>query len=511
MRFAILCFVASTSIATGAGAAGGERVRSAELASPAALRSVGAALTMSPDGTIWLSWVEPGEGAARAAKSAEHHHGAPAGPAVVSTLRFATFDAARATWNEPRTIANDDTVTTSSADFPQLAIAGDGSVFAVWTDGRGGARISTSHDRGASWSAPAPWAPESIGVEKFSFARLADGRVLAAWLDGRGRASGVKVQQLFTRIVGDEYEHDQLVDASVCDCCQTTLTPFLDGGALLGYRGRTTDEIRDIDVARLRRGKWTEPRRLNADEWKINACPINGPRLSSDGSRVAAAWFTGAGSESRVLVSYSADAGATWLAPLRIDRGHPVGHVDTLLLRDGAIVATWLETDGSLWLRRITPEFSATEPVQLAAPGVVAVRSVPRMALLRDYAGGRTSAEILLAYTRDGAESGVRSMLVTLPEGQLLAAERHCDCAPSAEELQGFAIRGVVVAVDPAANSVRVKHAEVPGVFEAGAHDFTIAPLDLADVQPQRQFVAHIQRRDARWRLYDIRLLESAR
>ena len=267
------------------------RIAIEEMAVAAARGSLGASLATTPDGELWLSWVEPappvpGTAPAPAAADSTHHHGAaPAGGP--HTLRFAKFDAPAKRWSPPRTIATGHGVPTSSADFPQLVSDGRGRAFALWHDGRGGAALSESADGGATWSTPAPWTRNGNPVEKFSLVRLADGRVLAAWLDGRVRSGGGKAQQLFARVLGTD--SDMLVDPSVCDCCQTTLAAFPDGGALLAYRGRTDQEVRDIRISRWHGGKWDEPRTLNNDDWRIAACPINGPRLASDGGRIAAA------------------------------------------------------------------------------------------------------------------------------------------------------------------------------------------------------------------------------
>lgn len=201
-----------------------------DVASPAGPRALGASLTTAPDGTVWLTWVEAAAEnlAAAAKKSGGHHHGAEpataATPTTPNTLRFSTFDAAAKKWSAARPIASRPDIPLSSADFPQLVIDGRGTATAVWTNGHGGALVSSSTDRGATWSAPAPWTSASTEVEKFSFVRLADGRVLAAWLDGRAKQPGAKTppEQLYARILGDST--DTLVDPSVCDCCQTTLT-----------------------------------------------------------------------------------------------------------------------------------------------------------------------------------------------------------------------------------------------------------------------------------------------
>lgn len=468
-----------------AAAADPSAMTATELATPAAERSVGPSFATGPDGTIWLSWVEGGRA------------GRP------NALRLARFDPAARAWDAAHAVVADGTVTTNPVDFPQLAVDGRGRTFALWTDGHGGAFFSTSDHAGATWRTPQPWVRDGHEVEKFSLARLADGRVLVAWLDGRARRAGGHVQQLYARILGAPENTDQRIDASVCDCCQTSLTPFLDGGARVAYRGRTADDVRDILTARYRGNAWDEPRLLNADDWRVNACPVKGPRVSSDGSRIAVAWFTAANNEPRVNVSFSPDAGERWLMPLRVDHGHPAGHVDTVLLRDSTLLVTWLEGDGSVWLRRVSPDFAVNGELELAGPHAAATAGVPRMVLRRDYAGGQAGAQVLVAFARGGG--GIRSVQVDVPEGQFLESERNCDCLPTPEQLSGFALRGTIVVA--AAGHVQVRHAEVPGVFPAGVHDFVTPTPVAALADAGRPFLARIARADGKWILYDVRFL----
>ncbi len=486
-----------------------------DVASPAGPRALGASLTAAADGTIWLTWVEaaPANLAAAAKKSAGHLHppapGADAPAARPNTLRFSTFTAATRTWSPARTIAARPDLPLSSADFPQLVVDGRGTATAVWTDGKGGALMSSSSDRGATWSPPTPWSRGSAHVEMFSFARLADGRVLAAWLDGRAKKSGdpKQPQQLYARILGDTSPTtDTLVDPSVCDCCPTTLTAFPDGGALLAYRGRTDTEVRDIRTARFRGKTWDEPRLLNHDDWRIAACPVNGPRLASDGGRVAAAWFTAADNDPRVLASFSPDAGTRFLLPLRFDRGKPLGRVDTLILRDGALLVTWLETDGSFWLRRVTPDFSLDEPVALAPPGALSAKTNPRLTLVRDYFAGTAPVQFLATFATDSA---LRTLLVTVPEGELLTAKGNCDCAPTPDQLVGYPIRGAAAALSPERGTLHVVHDELPGLFFAGTHEFHADPATLAAVKLGRRLFGRIEQRDGQWWLFDVRLAVS--
>ena len=272
-----------------------------------------------------------------------------------------------------------------------------------------------------------------------------------------------------------------------------------------GVHARTTEEVRDIRTARFNGRTWDEPRPLNNDDWRINACPVNGPRLANDRGRVAAAWFTAADNDPRVLASYSPDAGTRFLQPLRLDRGQPLGRVDTVILRDGALLVTWVEQDGSLWLRRVSPDFAAGEAVQLASADDGRVNGFPRLALVRDYAGGRTFAQCLVAYVREDAPATLHTSFITVPEGDLVSLTKDCDCAPTAEQLVGLPLRGTVVAVE--AGALLVRHGEIPGVLAAGAHHFQTAPEVLAAATVGREFFARAEARDGVWRVFDVRLL----
>ena len=480
------------------------RITVAEIPNPAVTaHASGSSLAVSPEGTAWLTWLE---------NNARH-----------TTLRFATFDAAAARWSAAHTIARGPDWLVNWADFPALTVDPEGRATAVWfvnhpapsgaattnRDHHGPgyrAFISRTTDAGTTWSPPVPLTNESASVEFVSLATLADGRVLAAWLDGRAKKTGGRMQQLFSRVLDSEGP-DLLVDPAVCDCCQTTLTAFPDGTALLAYRGRTGDEVRDIRVTRFRGRAWDQPRLLNSDDWRINACPVNGPQLASDGGRVVAAWFTVADRDPRVLASYSSDAGARFLMPLQISETKPAGRAATVLLHDGAFLVTWVDVAGSLWLRRVTPDFVATTPLRLAPAEQGKVKGFPRVALVSDYLGGKAPAQFLVAFTQEGTPA-LRTLLVTVPEGDLLEAEKNCDCAPTPEQLRGFSLRGVITGENAATATLQVRHFEVPGIFAEGPREFKVATALLGGaVQPGRQFLGRIEKRDGAWWLFDLRLI----
>ncbi len=473
---------------------------------PAAAGSLGSTFARTTDGTVYLSWLEEK-------------------PDDTTALRFARFDATAAKWSEPRTIASGRDWFVSSADFPALAAQNEGRLTAVWfvnqpapaTAAHSAASahqhhhnvfaawFSQSTDDGATWTAPALLTRESESVEFVSLQPLADGRVLAAWLDGRDKPAG-KPTQLYARIVGTDGP-DQLIDDSVCDCCHTALTAFPDGSALVAYRARREGEVRDIHTARFQANPdhWSAPHLLNADEWHINGCPVNGPQLASAGGHVAVAWFTAADNDARVLASTSPDAGARFLAPKRVDHGNPLGRVSTVLLRNGSQLVSWLE-GGPLpdhYIRLISP---AGELGAFALLGA-RVTGFPRITLLKDY--DPSPAELLVTYTDAAKPSAVKTIIVTLPDLSTLAG--RAPCTPCDEEdlnaVRGYPVKGIVTAADATAGTITVKHEEIPGIMRAMTMVFKVEPAALAQLGAGQSLLGRIEKRGRDWWLFNLKLL----
>jgi hypothetical protein len=246
-------------------------------------------------------------------------------------------------WSESRTIAEGDNLLVNWADFPALVALPDGALVAHWMvkDSPGSRaydiNISRSIDGGKTSSKPIVPHRDGTNTEHgfASMVPLTGGRVGAIWLDGRnfkeraGKANASSTNEMTLRHAttddrGQLYE-EMLLDSRVCDCCQTS-TALTSDGPIVVYRDRSEKEIRDISVVRFSKGRWTEPRTVNADGWEIHGCPVNGPSVSADGKRVAVAWFTATKETPRVKVVFSSDAGATFASPILVDEGRPVGH-----------------------------------------------------------------------------------------------------------------------------------------------------------------------------------------
>ena len=473
---------------------------------PVHANALGATVTMSLDGVAWLTWVEQ--------------------TGTKSALRFATYDATANAWSSASTIASGDHWSVDGPDSPALTVGSAGRATALWSirnptepraapaaqtslsDGHH-ARVAQTADGGRTWSAGAPLTRESNRVAFASLATLADGRVLAAWLDGRDATPGRPVTQLFARVVGVSGP-DTLIDPAVSEGCPTSLATFPDGSALLAYRGRTADEVRDIRAVRFAGGTWQPPHPVFHDGWKIAGDPDSGPQIAIDGGRVAAAWYTATHDAPRVLLSLSPDAGERFLSPLQLNAGPTMGRVAVSILHDGAMLVTSVDDRGELRLRRVSPDFVPAGEVRLTTNETGRIKGPPRAALLRDFLGGKTPAQLIVALVRDTQPTTLQTLLVSVPEGDLLEDERNCDCATAEEGLLGFSIRGVVLAVHPAASTVRVNHAALPGLFAAGEREFAVSKLiPLGADNAGRPFIGRIRRHDGGWQIFSLRVLPT--
>ena len=276
-------------------------------------------------------------------------------------LQFATFDGV--TWQTPITVAQGPDWLRNWADFPALVPVSEEVWYAHWLTRLPGGKyayhvqVACSSDGGRTWSQPQRLHDDASAVEHGFVSMVADGDagVVALWLDGRNtgsEANGAEMQLRSRRLaVSGAVSEEGLVDARVCDCCQTDMT-LTSSGPVAVYRDRAVNEVRDIVVARLLDGTWvSQP--LATDGWVIRGCPVNGPAIAARGDLLAVAWFTAA-DEPLVKVAISQDGGANFGAPVVVAAAGPLGRVDIDWLDGDRAVVSWLQGgEGQLQLRTV--------------------------------------------------------------------------------------------------------------------------------------------------------------
>ncbi len=371
-----------------------------QIATPAGDGSGEPNLSIDENGTVFLSWIEPaGEDADR--------------------LSFAVLDPGSGEWSTSRSVAEGSNWFVNWADFPSVIPMSDDRLAAHWLAKTGpdtyayGVNVSLSDDGGDTWGEPI--VPHVDGTETehgfVSMLPMADGSVSAVWLDGRemGGPDGsgdMTLRHGFIRPDGS-VDSGTLLDARVCECCQTSAARIPDG-QLVVYRDRSEAEIRDISIVSHRDGKWSDPRVLSNDGWEIYGCPVNGPSISADENRVAVSWFTGANAEPAVWLVLSDDSGETFEDPIRIDNGNPLGRVKVLMLPSSTFVIWMEQTDEGAQVQLGQLDRRGT----LVGSWVVADTSESRSSGFPQLVGD--SERVVLAWTDTGRPSTIRTAVISL-------------------------------------------------------------------------------------------------
>jgi hypothetical protein len=171
----------------------------------------------------------------------------------------------------------------------------------------------------------------------------------------------------------------------------------------VAYRDRRGDEVRDISVAWLAAGGWSEPAPVDPDGWRIEGCPVNGPAIDRCKGRLALAWFTMARDTARVKLAFSDDAGLEFGPAVRVDAGDPLGRVGVVLLEDGSALVSWLEVRGPgglFQVRAIGRKGELGKVTTVAQTSAARASGVPRMA--------RKGYRVLFAWTEASDPSQIR-------------------------------------------------------------------------------------------------------
>lgn len=263
------------------------------------------------------------------------------------------------TWTIPQEINRSSEWFVNWADFPSVIAQNGNAISAHWLKKIPGHTYSYNIEVASAksnWNDIVTPHTDNTATEHgfVSMIPHSDSTFLSIWLDGRNM-EGVHgghdshgdlstAMTLRSAVLSHNLEllEEAEIDASVCECCGTSAVRVEDG-FLVAFRNRSSEEIRDIYTSKLTKKGWSKPLPVHDDNWKIAACPVNGPSLSALNSKVAVAWYTAARDTSKVLLSTSENSGSNFGLPLRIDKGSPLGRVDVQLLPNGQTFVSWLE------------------------------------------------------------------------------------------------------------------------------------------------------------------------
>jgi hypothetical protein len=345
---------------------GAQTLKVEPVANPAPIGSVEAHWATAQDGSLLLSWIEPLNGGSYA-------------------LRYAIRRGGQ--WSEPRTVVANRRFFRQPAESPSLISFPNGGLLAEWvevpTDSSEAEYIyvSASAD-GVRWTAPVMANQDRSPVQHALVSMVASGDREASlvWLEAlKGEDAPSNLKRTVVNSDGKVVKEESL-DPDVCTCCPTSIVKT-SRGLLVAYRDHTSKDIRDITVIRFENGRWTPSKILNADNWEINACPVNGASAAAKGDRVAIAWYTEGGDKPRVQLVFSSDAGNTFTKPILINTGDALGHASAVLTDDGGAFVSWIEEADRSYrvLARFVSAKGAAGPVVQVATGSTQGLGYPRL------------------------------------------------------------------------------------------------------------------------------------
>lgn len=142
--------------------------------------------------------------------------------------------------------------------------------------------------------------------------------------------------------------YNRFISNGICSCCRTATALAPNNKPILLARMVFADGVREHALMRLdKKGKWSKPIRVTADQWTIEACPEHGPALAIDeNGRTHMTWFTLGNIRQGIFYAHTDDFGANVSEPMRVgNRERLPGHPDVLALRE-RVILTWKEFDG---------------------------------------------------------------------------------------------------------------------------------------------------------------------
>lgn len=311
-----------------------------QLNSPADSVSAEPYLFTDKNGLVYLSWIQ---------KTKEN-----------SLLKFSVLN--NESWSVPDTITFGNNWFVNWADYPMLAADGAGNMIAHVLEKSENdkytydVKLITSSDSGSSWSVTNILHDDGKKAEHGFVSILPyEDKFFVSWLDGRntvsekidtsahhdGHQGAMSLRAAIVNKQGKKTAEWEL-DKRVCDCCQTSAALTANGPVVV-YRDRSEDEIRDMSIVRFVNGKWTEPKTIFPDQWKIAGCPVNGPRVAAEGNNLAIAWFSSPDKKAQVNIIFSEDGGANFNKPIRIDEDSAIGRVDVVMLDEKSAMVSWME------------------------------------------------------------------------------------------------------------------------------------------------------------------------
>jgi hypothetical protein len=318
--------------------------------------------------------------------AAQHHHDASSQEAFTATPAFGpdgTLWLVRANADRVVVVKSNDLGRSFSAPIAvtpepmnldwgpdaraRIAVDPKGGVvvtFAIFQDKRfnGRAFSARSSDNGASFTRPQPLTADTTSQRFENVAIDPTGRVFAAWLDKRNVAPAVAAGRPYPGAAlayawsddGTTFGNTSIALDNTCECCRLGIAFAGPGRPVIAFRNIFDGSIRDHAVVTFKDATTPGPlRRVSVDDWKLEACPHQGPSLAiaPDGSQHVA-WFTDGAARKGLFYARADSADSAFGAPRALSSPDRQPARPYLLANGQALHLVWKEFDGTKALVR---------------------------------------------------------------------------------------------------------------------------------------------------------------
>tara|TARA_B100000780_G_scaffold277881_1_gene249702 strand:+ start:725 stop:1921 length:1197 start_codon:yes stop_codon:yes gene_type:complete len=297
-----------------------------------------------------------------------------------ASLHFSQFKKGK--WDKPQTITDGDDWFVNWADFPAHAINEDLIVTSYLKKSASGTYtydIILNLQKLSGEKIKQDFLLNTDGVKaehgfvsiipnnkKGFFITWLDGRnTVEKRLDGSHKPMTIRFAEITNK--GDIINESEL-DGSTCDCCQTSMA-ITNNGPIVVYRDRSEKEVRDIYSVRNINGVWQDPSPIHNDGWKVNGCPVNGPKVAVNSTNLAIAWFTVFNDSPLVNVSFSKNDGDSFGTPLKISDHNAIGRVDVAFLNSKQVIVSYMEFDDIgtyLRIKKVSINGKVSKPITIS-------------------------------------------------------------------------------------------------------------------------------------------------
>jgi hypothetical protein len=257
------------------------------------------------------------------------------------------------TFSQPVVIPNSSNIEPHGENLPKIIFKPSGEILALWGTSNPNPKnkysglvfYTQSFDHGKTWTAAKPLVNDPAGFDQryYDVALLPNGEAGIIWLDNRKTNDKEGSALYFASTDGrNGFEGEKLISQSCCQCCRTDLFTDKQGDVHAVFRGIVQDSIRDMVHIVSTDGckTFSQPKRINEDNWVIKGCPHTGPAMTENKDGIHFAWFTG-GKKKGCFYTKTTDNGKSFAGADSISSFG--SHPQLTSLGNGELIIVWDE------------------------------------------------------------------------------------------------------------------------------------------------------------------------